>query len=137
MHFQEWPNTFTLIGGDHSTGTDYLLHTGNGYFLSVEHHEHHDCFEECETLSSSALKISSANGAPDSRFLFYFVPRSVGKFAIRSQATGKFVRFVKRSVNSSYGFGATTELCENFPIDAECAEAGTEFITLPIEIEKA
>ena len=122
---QEYPNTFTLIGGDHSTGTGYLLYAGNGKFLSVIHHKHHSSFDKCETLS---LKISSADGAYDSHFLFDFVPRSVRTFAIRSQENGKFVRFVKQHL--------TTELDDNFPIDAECAEAGTEFITLPIEIEE-
>ena len=133
VFFQEYPNTFTLIGGDHSTGTGYLLHAGNGKFLSVLHRMHHSCFGKCETLSSSSLKISSANGAPDSHFLFDFVPRSVGTFAIRSQENGKFVRYDKCLVDGDF-FG--TELDDNFPIDAECAEAGAEFITLPIEIEE-
>ena len=133
---QEYPNTFTLIGGDHSTGTGYLLYAGNGKFLSVIHRMHHSCFGKCETLSSSSLKISSANGAPDSHFLFDFVPRSVGTFAIRSQENGKFVRYVKcLDDGDGFAFNAT-ELEDNFPIDAECAEAGTEFITLPIEIDE-
>ena len=133
VYFQEYPNTFTLIGGDHSTGTGYLLHAGNGKFLSVIHHMHHRYFGKCDTLSTSSLKISSANGAPDSHFLFDFVPRSVGTFAIRSQENGKFVRYDKCLVDDDF---FDTELDDNFPIDAECAEAGTEFITLPIEIEE-
>ena len=143
IHFQEYPNTFTLIGGDHSTGTGYLLYAGNGEYLSITKRNHNPGLSggsetstiERETLFCSWLKISSANGAPDSHLLFDFVPRSVGTFAIRSQATGKFVRYVKRSIGI-YGFGATTQLWENFLVDAECAEAGTEFLTLPIEIEE-
>ena len=143
IHFQEYPNTFTFIGGDHFTGTGYLLYAGKGKYLSVTKHNldpgsssgSETSTIEPETLFCSWLKISSANGAPDSHLLFDFVPRSVGTFAIRSQATGKFVRYVKRSIGI-YGFGATTQLRENFLVDAECAEAGTEFLTLPIEIQE-
>ena len=79
------PNTFNFVGGGgDGDGPHRLIYAGNGEYLSV-----------CKfkpKLSSAELMFDAKTGAPMSKFLFDFIPRSNQTFVIRSLFNGKFVR---------------------------------------------
>ena len=109
------PNTFNFVsGGDGSDVPQRLIYAGNGEYLSV-------C-KFSPTLSSAELMFDSETGAPMSKFLFDFIPRSKQTFAIRSLFNDKFVRFENDKYEPN-----------GFPIDAN-SETAAEFVLSPISM---
>ena len=106
------PNTFNFVsigGGSDGEGTNRLIYAGNGEYLSV-------C-KFSPKLSSAELMFDSETGAPMSKFLFDFIPRSQQTFVIRSLFNDKFVRikyFDKYSDVDEFAIDATSETAAEF-----------------------
>ena len=112
------PNTFNFVSGGcdvDGDGTNRLLiYAGNGEYLSV-------C-KFAPKLSSAELMFDPKTGAPLSKFLFDFIPRSKQTFVILSLYNDKFVRFVHNAMK--------------FAIDAT-SETAIEFVLSPISMLSA
>ena len=102
------PSTFNFVSGC-GDGPHRLVYAGKGEYLSV-----------CKfkpKLSSAELMFDSETGAPMSKFLFDFIPRSQQTFVIRSLFNDKFVRikyFDKYSDVDEFEIDATSETASEF-----------------------
>ena len=115
------PNTFnfvsSLLAFCGSDGPHRLIYAGNGEYLSV-----------CKfkpKLSSAELMFDAKTGAPMSKFLFEFIPRSQQTFVVRSLYNDKFVRIEYEE------YGIYEYAIDGFTIDAT-SETAAEFVLSPI-----